>query len=49
MAVQLRNITFDCADARGRVTLADPEGNEFCVERGTAEAGPRQARQFRLG
>ena len=36
-------------DGRGWVTLADPEGNEFCVERGTAEAGPRPARQFRLG
>lgn len=25
------------ADGRGWVTLADPEGNEFCVERGAAE------------
>lgn len=24
-------------DGRGWVTLADPEGNEFCVERGRAE------------
>ncbi|WP_247746437.1 hypothetical protein [Streptomyces oryzae] len=24
-------------DGKGRVTLADPEGNEFCVERGAAE------------
>jgi predicted enzyme related to lactoylglutathione lyase len=24
-------------DGRGWVTLADPEGNEFCVERGAAE------------
>ncbi|UNS97868.1 VOC family protein [Streptomyces tubbatahanensis] len=28
------------ADGRGWVTLADPEGNEFCVERGTAERPP---------
>ncbi|MFF9866412.1 VOC family protein [Streptomyces sp. NPDC013953] len=26
-------------DGRGRVTPADPEGNEFCVERGPAERG----------
>jgi hypothetical protein len=25
------------ADGSGRVTLADPEGNEFCVERSAAE------------
>lgn len=27
------------ADGRGWVTLLDPEGNEFCVERGAAERG----------
>ncbi|MEU9232894.1 VOC family protein [Streptomyces subrutilus] len=26
-------------DGTGWVTLADPEGNEFCVERGAAERG----------
>jgi predicted enzyme related to lactoylglutathione lyase len=26
-------------DGRGWVTLRDPEGNEFCVERGAAESG----------
>lgn len=25
------------ADGRGWVTLADPEGNEFCIERGQSE------------
>ncbi|MEH1122880.1 VOC family protein [Micromonospora sp. CPCC 206061] len=28
------------ADGRGWVTLTDPEGNEFCVERGEAERQP---------
>ncbi|WP_432070115.1 VOC family protein [Streptomyces sp. AA1529] len=28
------------ADGRGWATLADPEGNEFCVERSAAERGP---------
>ncbi|KAA8889257.1 VOC family protein [Nocardia colli] len=27
------------ADGRGWVTLLDPEGNEFCVERSTSERG----------
>jgi predicted enzyme related to lactoylglutathione lyase len=27
------------ADGLGWVTLLDPEGNEFCVERGTSERG----------
>ena len=36
-------------DGSGWVTLTDPEGNEFCVERGAAEVGPRPPRQFRLG
>jgi predicted enzyme related to lactoylglutathione lyase len=29
--------------------LTDPEGNEFCIERGTAERGSEQPRQFRIG
>jgi predicted enzyme related to lactoylglutathione lyase len=35
-------------DGSGWVTLTDPEGNEFCVERGTAErvSAPRE---FRIG
>ena len=36
-------------DGTGWVTLTDPEGNEFCIERGVAEAGPRQPRQIRVG
>ena len=36
-------------DGSGWVTLADPEGNEFCVERSAAERGPAAPRQFRLG
>ncbi|MFJ9406083.1 VOC family protein [Streptomyces sp. NPDC101393] len=28
-------------DGRGWVTLADPEGNEFCVERSAAERAPQ--------
>jgi len=31
------------------VVLADPEGNEFCIERGAAERGQAAPRQFRLG
>jgi len=31
------------------VTLADPEGNEFCIERSAAERGAPAPRQFRLG
>ncbi|MEV6597981.1 VOC family protein [Actinoplanes sp. NPDC051346] len=30
-------------DGLGWVTLRDPEGNEFCVERGAAERGQTQA------
>ncbi|MFD0490414.1 VOC family protein [Saccharopolyspora spinosporotrichia] len=30
-------------DGRGWATLLDPEGNEFCVERGPAERGSRTA------
>jgi hypothetical protein len=36
-------------DGSGWVTLADPEGNEFCVERGTAERGPVVPRSIRIG
>ncbi|EWT01315.1 glyoxalase [Intrasporangium oryzae NRRL B-24470] len=36
-------------DGSGWVTLADPEGNEFCIERGEAESGPRAPRAFRIG
>ncbi len=28
-------------DGRGWVTLVDPEGNEFCIERSSAERAPR--------
>jgi predicted enzyme related to lactoylglutathione lyase len=37
------------ADGTGWVTLADPEGNEFCVERGAAERGPARPATFRIG
>ena len=30
-------------DGRGWVTLADPEGNEFCLLRRSADAAPEQA------
>ena len=36
-------------DGSGWVTLADPEGNEFCVERSASERGPRQPGTFRIG
>lgn len=36
-------------DGSGWVTLTDPEGNEFCIERSEAERGPGTPRQFRLG
>lgn len=35
-------------DGTGWVTMADPEGNEFCVERGVAEKGPQRG-TYRLG
>jgi catechol 2,3-dioxygenase-like lactoylglutathione lyase family enzyme len=35
-------------DGPGWVVLADPEGNEFCVERGASEHGPRRPRAFRI-
>jgi predicted enzyme related to lactoylglutathione lyase len=37
------------SDGSGWVTMADPEGNEFCVERGTAERGPVVPRSIRIG
>jgi len=36
------------ADGTGWVVLADPEGNEFCIERSAAER-PSVPRQWRLG
>ena len=36
-------------DGAGWVVLADPDGNEFCIERGVTERGPVEPRQFRLG
>jgi predicted enzyme related to lactoylglutathione lyase len=36
-------------DDSGWVVLADPEGNEFCIERGVAERGPAEPRQFKIG
>jgi len=35
-------------DGSGWVTLSDPEGNEFCVERSESETGPRRPRQIRV-
>ncbi len=32
----------------GWVWMADPEGNDFCVERGAAERGAAPVRQYRL-
>jgi predicted enzyme related to lactoylglutathione lyase len=37
------------SDGSGWVTLADPEGNEFCVERGAGERGPVAPRSIRIG
>ncbi len=39
---------FRKADGSGWVTLADPEGNEFCIERSKAEV-PATPRRFKLG
>jgi hypothetical protein len=36
-------------DDSGWVVLADPEGNEFCIERGAAEKGPRATTSYRIG
>ena len=35
-------------DGSGFVALQDPEGNEFCVERGRHEVAPRRPRAIRL-
>jgi predicted enzyme related to lactoylglutathione lyase len=35
-------------DGSGWVTLTDPEGNEFCIERSPAERGAPGPRQIRL-
>jgi predicted enzyme related to lactoylglutathione lyase len=35
-------------DGMGWVTLTDPEGNEFCLERGVAERATAAPRSFRL-
>jgi catechol 2,3-dioxygenase-like lactoylglutathione lyase family enzyme len=35
-------------DGSGWVTLADPEGNEFCFERSARELEPRPPRAFRI-
>jgi hypothetical protein len=37
------------ADGSGWVTLADPEGNEFCVVRSAGERPPTTTRAWRLG
>ena len=36
-------------DGGGWVTLADPEGNEFCIVRSSAERPAHPARAWRLG
>ena len=35
-------------DGSGWVTMADPEGNEFCVERSVREQGERRPTAFRI-
>ena len=35
-------------DGSGWVTMADPEGNEFCVERSAREQGGRRPTAFRI-
>ena len=35
-------------DGSGWVTLTDPEGNEFCVERGVEEHGTPAPRTFKV-
>jgi predicted enzyme related to lactoylglutathione lyase len=39
---------FRKPDGSGWVTLADPEGNELCIERSPSEVGPRPPRAFKL-
>ena len=36
-------------DGTGWVTLADPEGNEFCIERGVSERRTLGPRTFKVG
>ena len=36
-------------DGTGWVTMTDPEGNEFCIERGEAERGLRASAAYRIG
>jgi predicted enzyme related to lactoylglutathione lyase len=36
-------------DGTGWVTMTDPEGNEFCIERGPLEKGDPAPRAFRIG
>ncbi|KRC92808.1 glyoxalase [Terrabacter sp. Root85] len=36
-------------DGTGWVTMTDPEGNEFCIERGEAERGLRASATYRIG
>ena len=36
-------------DGTGWVTMADPEGNEFCIERGPLEKGEAGPREVRIG
>ncbi len=35
-------------DGSGWVTLTDPEGNEFCIERGVQERGTPSPRSFKI-
>lgn len=37
------------SDGGGSVTMADPEGNDFCLERGDHERGPKQPGVLRIG
>ncbi|MFC5176232.1 VOC family protein [Nocardioides taihuensis] len=39
---------FRADDGSGFVAMQDPEGNEFCIERGRHEVGPRRPRAIRL-
>ena len=40
---------FRKPDGKGWVTLADPEGNEFCIERSLSERAPQAPGRFRIG
>ena len=44
-------VVEDHRDSQGAgwVTMADPEGNEFCIERAASERGPAQPGSFRIG